>query len=203
MLKQQLYLKLASDLIIPILGFWIWDWSLYFILLFFMLDIISSEIVIHLKSRKIIQFNVENRQYPIRNYTIISALFLMTTILFIHLGILLLHPKMNIQQEIWHFLTYTELGIPQGFLLIPLVFVVAYTSYKTEFIQTQLFMKLDCKTLWKKHITLRFLVLIFCVLLALFGISFKLSEATFLIIVLIVITLYNYLQGRELLAENK
>ena len=50
------YIQLVGDAIIPILGFFFWDWNLYFILLFYFLDMLTKEVLLHLKSNKINQY---------------------------------------------------------------------------------------------------------------------------------------------------
>ncbi len=198
MLKRQLYIRLFSNLLIPVLGFWVWNWNLYFILLFYLLDLISSEAVIHLKIKKIKDI-VQNKgpEIPSRTYGIVSFLFLMLIIAEIHVGITLYHPDIELKQELWAFLSYKELGIPQGFVLIPLVVMMAYTSYKMEFLAPRLYLHQQEKPTWKNHLKERFVLLAFCVILTLFAVAYHFPEWIVLTIILVVTTVYNYLQGVE------
>lgn len=195
MLKRQLYIQLFSNLIIPVLGFWVWEWSLYFILLFYMLDIFSSEIVHFLKIRKI--KSVQSKIVPTKIYTIISVLFLVLIITEINLGMALYQPTIDFKKEIWNFLTYKEMGISQGFVLIPLIGMMAYTSYKVEFLSLGLFNVMQEKPTWKDHIKDRFLLLSFCAIITLIATGYELKEWIVLTTILVVTTGYNYLQGKE------
>lgn len=198
MLKSQLYIRLLSNLIIPVLGFWIWNWSLYFILLFYILDLLSNEIVLHLKIKKI--KNIQREQLlktPAKIYGIISGLFLILIITEINLGIALLYPGFDFQQEIWGFLSYKELGIPQGFVLLPLIGLMAYSTYKMEFLTPKMYLRQEEKSVWKGHLTTHFVLLAFCAILILFSVSYQFTETISLVIILIVTTGYNYLQGKE------
>lgn len=198
MQQRQLYLQLFASLFIPVLGFWVWNWSLYFILLFYVLDILSSEIVMHLKAKKIRSMAKEGAiKIPSATYAFVSALFLILIIVELNTGIVLLHPEINLQKEVWDFLTYKELGISQGFVLVPLVAMMAYTSYKTEFLLPKIYLRQNEKAAWKQHLKDRFLLLSFSVILTLPAVAFQFSEAVILIIILVITTGYNYLQGKE------
>lgn len=196
MLKRQLYIQLFSNLIIPVLGFWVWKWSLYFILLFYILDIISSEIVNYLKIRKIksVQSSVN---VPTKTYRNVSFLFLILIIAEINIGMVLYQPTLNFKHEIWNFLAYKEMGIPQGFVLIPLVAMMAYTSYKVEFLSLGLFRVMQEKPTWKEHLKERFLLVSFCAILTLIASGYQLPEWIVLTVILVVTSGYNYLQGIE------
>lgn len=198
MQERQLYLQILSNLTIPILGFWLWNWSLYFILLFYMLDILSSEVVVYLKSKKIREAGKkEVVKSPVNTYKIISGLFFAATIALIQLGIVLLHPDIRLREEIWGFLTYKELGIQQGFLLIPLVVMMAFSSYKIEFLIPKAYLREEQKTMWKFHLKERFLLIAFCAILTFIAAGFQFQEWIILTIILVVTSGYTYLQGKE------
>lgn len=203
MLQRQLYIRLLSNLVIPVLGFWIWDWSLYFILLFYILDICSNEIVLHLKIRKIKSVQKERvLKTPTRIYGIVSGLFLILIIAEINVGIALLYPGFDFQQEIWGFLSYKELGIPQGFVLLPLIGMMAYSTYKMEFLIPKMYLRQEEKSVWKEHLKQHFVLLAFCAILILIAVAYQFTETVSLVIILIVTTGYNYLQGREKMRQN-
>lgn len=198
MLKRQLYIRLFSNLLIPVLGFWVWNWNLYFIVLFYLLDLISSEVVIHLKIKKIKDVAPnKGLEIPSRTYGIVSFLFLALIIAEIHVGITLYHPDIDLKQEFLQFLSYKELGIPQGFVLIPLVAMMAYTSYKMEFLAPRLYLHQQEKPTWKNHLREQFVLLAFCVILTLLAVAYQFPEWIVLTIILVVTTVYNYLQGVE------
>lgn len=198
MQERQLYLQILSNLLIPVLGFWLWNWNLYFILLFYVLDIVSSEVVVYLKSKKVKEAGKQEAiKSPVNTYKIISGLFLAATIAVIQLGIVLLHPEIVLRKEIWEFLTYKEMGIQQGFLLIPLMIMMAFSSYKIEFLIPKAYLREDQKSIWKFHLKERFLLIAFCAILTFIAAGFQLEEWIILTIILVITSGYTYLQGRE------
>lgn len=204
MSERQLYIRIFSSLLIPVLGFWVWDWSLYFILLFYLLDLISSEVVVRLKIKKIKStVKSEGLKSPSGTYSIVSFLFLALIVVEIHIGMMLYHPAIDLKQEFLAFLSYKELGIPQGIVLIPLIAMMAYTSYKVEFLVPKAYLHLQEKPVWKNHLKEQFVLLSFCVILTLFAVAYQFSEWIVLTIILVVTTVYNYLQGKEQLARMK
>ena len=52
---NQKYVQSFGDALIPILGYFFWNWNLYFIVLFYLLDLIASEVFMYFKSKKILQ----------------------------------------------------------------------------------------------------------------------------------------------------
>ena len=47
------YIEVFGDTIIPVLGYFLWSWDLYFIVLYFILELLFSEGFLHLKAHKI------------------------------------------------------------------------------------------------------------------------------------------------------
>lgn len=148
---QPKYIQLFSDALIPILGFFLWDWSLYFILLFYFIDFITDEVILHLKSKKIIQSqNVSNSiwwKHGIVSFTVLTLLLLI-----IHFAMLFIDDGINFWTEAVAFWNYEELGIKQGVLFIPLVFLVGYMQFRMEFLLPARYKTADLTTLWRKHI---------------------------------------------------
>lgn len=200
MLKKQLYIQLLSNLIIPVLGFWWWNWSLYFILLFYLLDLISSELVQYLKIKKIksfVQQDPERLVPPTKIYGFISLLFVVATIALIHLGMMLYQEGIDLKGELWNFVTYKEMGIPQGFILLPLIFMMAYSQFKMDFLMTQRFKVLEEKAIWKEHLKERFVIFTFSAITLFIAVAYQFKEWIVLVIILVCTTLYSYLQGLE------
>lgn len=204
-MKQQLYIQLFSNIVIPVLGFLWWGWGLYFILLFYMLDILSAEIVTYLKSKKIKDFrkNLPTIALPIKVYQIISFLFLVMIIVEMNIGMLLFNSSIDLKKEFVAFLMYKEIGIPQFVILIPLVVMMAYSSYKVDFLIPKHYLHMTEKTMWKNHIKNHFLLLSFCSILTLISVAFHFSEGLVLSIIILVTTIYNYIQGSQKIGASQ
>lgn len=193
MQKQQVYIQLIGNLAIPLLGYFWWNWSLYFILLFYTLDLLAGLIVVFLKARKIKQVT-QNTQIPTSTFASVAIMFFALIVALFHIGSALLHPSIDFQKEIITFLTYTEMGIQQWIVLVPMVGLMAYSSYKMEFILPQLFLQQDEKTVWKNYLKEQFLMVAFSAILMLISVAYHFSDLVVLLIILAVTTIYNFLQ---------
>ena len=106
---------LFGDAALPLLGFLFWDWGFYFIVLFFVFDNVIRSIFLNKRVKNLPSMNV-NRHFALKG---ISITFLELCLL--HLLVFLTLAPIEFFQEIWAFLSYEELGIAQGVLLIPLL----------------------------------------------------------------------------------
>ena len=132
---SQKSIQLFSEALIPLLGFFLWDWGLYFILLFYIIDLFANEFVIHLKSRKTTDFQLEksNKLTWVKN-GLISLFLIVVVIVLIHVVMRSIDPSIDFKQQAQNFWNYTELGIKQGYVLFPLLFFVGYQQYKMQFL---------------------------------------------------------------------
>ena len=125
MTRQEKISSLLGDVGIPILGFFFWNWSIYFICLFFLLDQVSKEVsgIIRIYSlRQRVKFS--NRIY------FIHALSFILCLLAVHCYVYMLHPKINFLIELSNFFWFKDMGIAQGFVLIPMVFISERFRYQ-------------------------------------------------------------------------
>ena len=189
MQNRAIYIQLVGDAIIPLLGFFLWDWSLYFILLFYLIDLLASEVVILFKAKKA-QGTYTGKKQPFQVYS--WSLFVLN-VLAIHSGIFMMHPEIDFQKEFIDFIMYEEMGIPQGFVLIPLIGFIAYQQYQMEFVRTSLFLKAEAPKLWARHIIDRLNILIFTLFITILLIFVPLSETDVLLTVVILRGLYQLL----------
>lgn len=152
------YIQLIGDAVIPVAGFFFWHWSLYFILLFYFLDIVTKEVVQHAKSKKIIDFNtsqnqrIENEKTDWIKWGGISFVLLILTGLFVQLSMPFIQSNFDAQRQIVHFWTYKDMGIEQGYFLVPLVVFMGYSTYKMEFLAPAIYAKITVKQVWKSHL---------------------------------------------------
>lgn len=189
MQNRAIYIQLVGDALIPLLGFFLWDWSLYFILLFFLLDLLASETVILFKVKKA-QSKDDGNKRPFLLYSWLLFLFNLITF---HVGIFLMHPDINFLKEITDFIMYEEMGIPQGLILIPLVGFIAYQQYQMEYIRTGIFTRAIASKMWARHLVDRLNILVFALMLALLLIFVPISEMVVLLVVVAVSSGYQFL----------
>lgn len=143
-------IQVLSDALIPVLGYLFWDWDLFFILLYYLLDLLISEIFMCFKSRSISSI----RGLRIREtlaYFIVGMIIVSSILLLLRIFMLNLHPEINLIAETVEFWRYKDLGIEQGYILLPLLILVGYQRYKTEFIKSELHKKTSLKELWVLH----------------------------------------------------
>lgn len=138
------FIQAIGEAIIPLLGFFYFEWNLYFILLFYFIDLVITEVFLHFKINRILKFQ-SVRSYPKKwkINTITNSLVLILIIVGTHLVIQLLYPGISFKQQFVDFVMYEEAGIPipQGFILLPIVVFGNYQQYKTMFLRPRLFQR--------------------------------------------------------------
>lgn len=190
---NQKVIQLIGDLAIPVLGFYFWNWNIYFILLFFCLDMVGGEIALLLKARKIKEVQgIDQAKYG-KTFTFISLLVLALNIFFIHIGMFLYEENFQLWNEIYAFLSYTEMGIQQGYVLIPLIAMMAYTQYKVEFLLPRKFLTIRLKELYKRNLQLKFAVLLFTSLMIVVASALQPSQQVLLWVILLPVSFVNWI----------
>jgi len=156
------YIQLVFEAIIPLAGYFLWDWSLYFILLFYFIDIFVSEVIVHLKSSKVTRDhgNRENRKAWIRN-GFFSATLLLLCLVIIHFAMVQIAVGIDFKNEFIAFWTYEELGVQQGYLLVPLVAFAGYQQYKMEFLIPAKYRNTMVPAIWSPHIQALIIIMAF------------------------------------------
>jgi len=145
-----IYSVLLGDAVIPLAGFFFWDWSLYFILLFYLIDLASNEVFLHFKARKIWEYQQEGK----RNWLLSgigSGLLAIAVICAVHGALFFIEPGIRFGKESYAFWTYEELGVQQGYLLVPLVIFAGYQQYKMTFLMPGRFRSIRMEDLWKRQ----------------------------------------------------
>ena len=134
---NQLAIQAIGEAVIPLLGYFFFDWNLYFILLYYFIDLLATEVFLNLKVKKIIEFNkgqnVNKRRWTL---SVINLIFIFLLIGASHFAIYFILPGIDFYDEFILFMNYEELGvpIPQWMLLFPLVFFGNYQQYKMFFL---------------------------------------------------------------------
>jgi hypothetical protein len=177
------YIEVLGDTIIPLLGYFLWEWSLYFIVLYFIFELIFSEGFMYLKYYKSHAFQASKRGWFIP--ATLGFVALSTLIILIHLGFIFLIPTIDFKTQISLFLSYEDMGIAQGFIIFPLLFISGYQRYKLEFIRLNKHETLSVQQLWRTQWVKYIFVLLligFCALMLLIGIN---NSLTYLVIILL------------------
>ena len=158
--KRVLYIQILLEAALPILGFFMWNWSLYFILLFYFFDLFANEFTAHLKSYQIKKHQGGNSKKEWFTNAAVSLGVLGLSMLLMHVGMRLEHPEIDFSKEAIAFWTYEELGIQQGYIFLPLVFYMSYQEYKMQFLFPARYRSMTMKTLWKGQNYNRLILLI-------------------------------------------
>ncbi len=122
------YSSLLGEILFPLIGFLFFDWGFYFILLFILFD----------RCAKLLFLNARLKRSSIQKTTV-SQIRLVSFLLFfaecaaVHIGCTFLLPDFDILLEFSVFWTYEEMGIQQGYLLVPALFLAEWMSTKRDF----------------------------------------------------------------------
>lgn len=184
------YIQLAGDALIPLCGFFLWDWNLYFILLFYFIDMAADEVILHLKSNKIVKSQGSEYKLNWLKYGLMSFFSFVFALILIHFSMMFIEEGINFKVEALAFWNYEEMGMKQGVLLIPLVFLVGLMQYRMEFLLPAAYRKVNINFLWKKHILALFAIIAISAFFLAFSQFVILSELVYVLFVVVAISAY-------------
>ena len=162
------YLQLITDAIIPLLGYFFWHWNLYFIVLFYLLDYLAYEVFSHVKARKVSSLKQDNSTW-LKLGIVSIVLFVLNSVL-VQITMKSLVPTIDFTKEIMAFWNYKDMGIEQGYFLLPLIVIAGYQRYKMEFLMTGMFQKITIRQIFLKDIQAQLIAFGFIALT--FGLSY-------------------------------
>ena len=198
------YIQVLGDGIIPLLGFFFWDWNLYFILLFYFIDMFTKEVLLHLKAKKIVAYQegtesptVQNEKKVWMKWGIISLILLIFSIFLIQISMPFIQDQFNAKNEIIRFWSYKEMGIEQGYIFVPLIIFMGYTQFKMEFLVPAVFTRMNNSQLWQPHLKAMLILVAFTALT--FGLVhfIKIPEVIFVISIVLISSLYQILHLKK------
>jgi hypothetical protein len=198
------YIQVLGDGIIPLLGFFFWDWNLYFILLFYFIDMFTKEVLLHLKAKKIVEHQletgnsiVEHEKKKWLNFGTMSFILLIFSIFLIQISMPFIQIDFNAKNEIIRFWSYKEMGIEQGYIFVPLIIFMGYTQFKMEFLAPAVYTRIDNSQLWQPHLKAMLILVAFTALT--FGLVhfIKVPEAIFVISIVLISSLYQILHLKK------
>lgn len=193
---KQKSILLLGDLIIPLFGYYSLDWSLYFIALYYLLDILGLVIFYQIKARKRLKFTNQEKE----NKTHIKQSFLIVGLsvtigVLVHLFSSQIYPGINFSKEFVDFLMYEEemFPFPQVYILLPLVLLPQYQLYKMEFLQFAKYRKNNIKDIAESQILSLVSAVILLFILFIISTLITLDEKIWLFLFLTLEILYKYL----------
>lgn len=126
MKKIEITSAILGDAVLPLVGFLFWDWGFYFIILFFLFDLVIRTLFL-------------NKRIGLLPSIILPKAFLLKGIGLVVLEVVILHllvylslNSISFPTEIWGFLSYEELGFAQGIILLPLLFLNEVIRIRNE-----------------------------------------------------------------------
>ena len=126
MKKLEIISAILGDAALPLVGFLFWDWGFYFITLFFLFDLVIRTLILH----KRIGF-LPSIILP-KAFLLKGIGFVVSEVLILHLLVYFSFNPISFTAEIWSFLSYEELGVAQGILLLPLLFLNEIIRIRNE-----------------------------------------------------------------------
>lgn len=184
------YIQIFGDALIPLLGFFLWDWSLYFILIYYILDVLMGEITMYFKARKVRENNHPKDKWY--RYAVFSGSLFVLGVILIHFAMFLIQPDIDFLKELIAFWTYEELGIQQGYILVPLLAIVAIQKYRMEFLVTGRYRMIEQEQMWNRHFRQYFLIIAGCGITIGTSFLFRLEEVWYLLTIVVISSLYDY-----------
>jgi hypothetical protein len=154
MSRQRLFLvQTLIEAAIPVIGYFEWEWDLSFILLFYLLDYLLAFGIFVAKGRKRLDYslNAEEKKLFIRR-TLMGFLLMIAACAGIGLGVVFLQPELDWTERIVAFLAYKDLGIAQGYVLVPLIVLNGVMLYRQQFLMPARYRQLDMQTITRPFV---------------------------------------------------
>lgn len=138
------------EALLPILGYFFWGWDTSFVLMWFGLDWISGIVLTYLKTRKRYNYSRQEHEQKLakQRLLLVSGAFVITSI-----ATWFTLPQLNHifswKERIWAFLSYADMGIPQGIIIVPLIALNGYLLYNNIFLKFRLYEHIGMRQLTK------------------------------------------------------
>ena len=127
------YAPVIGNFILMILAYHFLDWSIYFLFFYYLFDIFFFDFFQWRKNQKINKI-LNNINPPSRLFNLFKALFF-SCIIELSILIFLLkasYAGLSFYDELLSFWTYTELGVQQGYVLLPILFLGSYLRIRQD-----------------------------------------------------------------------
>lgn len=188
--KQNIIFQGLLEALIPILGFFFWDWNYYFILLFYVLDVLLSLVLTGFKLKKRIEFiGVSESRLGWRKYVLFTLFYISVIVLFGFI-IQLTETSFSLSNTIKSFLMQEDMGLPQGLVLLPLMTLSGVMLYRSQFLMQARFRTLSVVQLTQPLLQQALLLLAGSGLYAVVHFYFHLHELIYVLFTVIAVSLY-------------
>jgi len=125
--SQEKIVILLGDIAFPLIGFFFWNWGFYFIALYFIIDQLAKQAFLIVRLKNISLQSTEKAILLSKS----MALFFFEVLI-----IILINYQMTVEfnpiNGLIKFLSYEDMGIQQGVVLIPLLIFTEWMKIKTE-----------------------------------------------------------------------
>ena len=126
MKKIEITSAILGDAVLPLVGFLFWDWGFYFIILFFLFDLVIRTLFLH-KRIGLLPSIILPKAFLLKGIGLVVL-----EVVILHLLVYLSLNSISFPTEIWGFLSYEELGFAQGIILLPLLFLNEVIRIRNE-----------------------------------------------------------------------
>jgi hypothetical protein len=134
--RTTFFIQLIGELVIPLVGYFFWDWSLLFILLFYLIENLFFSYFRIETIREIKKTVLKTEQKREYQDLVISFFLWLIECILVHLFIMLIYPNQSFTTEWINFFMYQDLGIPQGIILLPLIYFSSQMKKKQDVVFT-------------------------------------------------------------------
>ena len=126
MKKVEIISAILGDAALPLVGFLFWDWGFYFIVLIFLFDLGIRTLFLRKKTALLPSIILP------KGFFLKGIGLVILEIALLHLLVYFSFKSISFIAELWAFLSYEELGIAQGVLLLPLLFLNEIIRIRNE-----------------------------------------------------------------------
>lgn len=126
MKKIEIISAILGDAAFPLVGFLFLDWGFYFIILFFLFDIVIRTLFLN-KRIGLLPSIILPKAFLLKGFGLASL-----EVVILHLLVYFSFNSVSFTAEIWGFLSYEELGFAQGIILLPLLFLNEIIRIRNE-----------------------------------------------------------------------
>lgn len=170
--------RIIFSALILLLGYFAWGWSVHFLFCFTYLDWLTQEVATISKGEKI---RKTMGGTPKRRYALISPALMLSSILLLETFFSMHHLERPLAEEWKAFLLLEDVGIPQGFILLPLLIFAVYMDYKLVFLKHKLYLRFTFSSHWEPHFQMQVARVMLVALLGIVAVFTSIPEIVMMI----------------------